>query len=98
MKLLKPRFHVDWVNHCKVPEDDDGGLGLQLSAEVNELVCELFTVVSDNSDDSLWVEFYIDDHAVRVPYATVKDAIDIAPTRVFSSADYKRRANQEEPK
>ena len=85
MKLLKPEFNVDWLNHRSVAEDRDGGLGLEVSAKIDGLVHTLFTVVADNGDESHWVEFCVGNKAVRIPYAAIKDAIDAAPSRILSS-------------
>ena len=98
MQLKKPKFNVDWTGHRTVPEDEEGGLGLRLSAEVDNLIHELFTVVADNADETFWVEFYINDYAVRIPYDIVKKAIDIAPSRIFSFAEFERRQSEDQDK
>ena len=90
MKLIKPKPDVYWVNPRKAPHRDGGGLSLEVSAEIEGAVWELFAVVADEDDDTLWVEFYVQDRLVRLPYAAVKDAIDIAPSRVFSGSEFHR--------
>ena len=90
MKLIKPKPDVYWVNPRKAPHPDGGGLSLEVSAEVNDLLYEIFAVVADEEDDTLWVEFYVEDYLVRLPYEEVKRAIDLAPSRVFSGSEYHR--------
>ena len=94
MKVIKPAFNVDWVEQRMAPYE--GGLTLQVSATLDSKGWELLTVVNDEEDESLWVEFYVEDYCVRLPYAVVKNAIDIAPTRVFSAAEFERRGRPSE--
>jgi len=90
MKLIKPKPNVYWVNPRKAPHPDGGGLSLEVSADIDGVLWELFAVVADEDDDTLWVEFYVQDHLVRLPYAVVKDAINVAPSRVFSGSEFQR--------
>lgn len=52
LRVLRPNVRVDWVGTV------DQGRRLEISAEFNNTAYELLSVVADETDESLWVQFF----------------------------------------
>lgn len=79
---LRPNIRVDWVGTV------DQDRRLEISAEFNNTAYELLSVVADEIDESLWVEFFVEGKCLQIPFHVLADAVKISPEGVHSEAWY----------
>ena len=83
-ETLRPKIRVDWV------ATPDQGRRLEISAESKGTAYELLSVVADEVDESLWIEFFVEGKCVQIPYSVLVDAVNIAPSGVHSEVWYEK--------
>jgi hypothetical protein len=81
-KVIRPKTTCDCIDAT------NNGMHLVLSGEVDGLVHDLIKVVADESDESLWVQIYVNEAIVQIPYQTVKNMIEASIESVHSESWY----------
>ena len=81
-RAIRPNTNCDWIDAT------NNGMNLVLSAEVDGFVHDLIRVVADENDESLWVQIYVKDTIIQIPYQTVKSMIEASPEGVHSESWY----------
>ena len=82
--FIRPELRVDWAAVA------DGGMRLEISAQIDRVGHQLFTVLADEKDESLWVQIYVGDTAVQIPAALLRQVLDKAVDGVHSERCYGR--------
>ncbi|CAD0312133.1 hypothetical protein CFBP2533_10900 [Xanthomonas hortorum pv. pelargonii] len=76
--------------------DQDGGMSLQLSANVDGREHALLTVLADPHDEALWVAVQAGDTRVQIPLAVLRQLLEVAAEEVHS-AEWFARQDAAEP-
>ena len=90
MKTIKPEIETLWLGTV------DQGKQLEINATVNGLSTPLATVVAEAPGESLWLEVYVNETAVRIPLETVSEIIQAAEGEVHSEAWYEENVDPKE--
>lgn len=81
-KVVRPEARLQWVGTV------DAGRQLELFADIGDMVYPLLTVVADDTDESLWLEFKAEEHLVQIPVARILEMLEAAPGEVRSETWY----------
>jgi hypothetical protein len=81
-KVIRPKTTCDWIDAT------NNGMHLVLSGEVDGLVHDLIRVVADENDESLWVQIYVKEAIIQIPYQTVKHMVEASIEGVHSESWY----------
>jgi hypothetical protein len=82
--VVRPEVRLQWVGTV------DAGKQLELFADIAGIGHSLLTVVADDSDESLWLEFEAGQHLVQVPVARIVEMLEAAPGEVRSETWYEK--------
>lgn len=82
--IVRPEVRLQWVGTV------DAGKQLELFADIAGIGHTLLTVVADDSDESLWLEFEAGQHLVQVPVARIVEMLEAAPGEVRSETWYEK--------
>jgi hypothetical protein len=72
-RIVRPDVRADWTSPPKQ------GCKLELSAEIDGLVCRLVAIATDSTDGSVWVEFFLDGKIAQIPVQTLRRLLDSIP-------------------
>ena len=81
---VRPESKLQWFGTV------DQGKQLEIAVDVNGVAHVLATVIADEQDESLWVEFYIGSDIIQIPITQVQRALSLAIGEVHSEAWYER--------
>jgi len=79
-KVIRPKTNCDWIDAT------NNGMHLVLSGEVEGLVQELIRIVADENDQSLWVQIYVNEAIIQIPYQIVKHMVEASIEGVHSES------------
>ncbi|KHL53616.1 hypothetical protein [Xanthomonas cannabis] len=65
--------------------DPDGGMSLQISANIDGREHAALTVLADPQDESLWVALQVDGRTVQIPLAALRQVLEVAEDEVHSA-------------
>ncbi|PPT98970.1 hypothetical protein [Xanthomonas arboricola] len=71
--------------------DQDGGMSLQLSANIEGGEHAVLTVLADSRDESLWVELQANGAQVQIPLAVLRQLLEVAAEEVHSADWFARQ-------
>ncbi|APO94923.1 hypothetical protein [Xanthomonas vesicatoria] len=66
--------------------EPDGGMSLQLSANIDGREHAVLTVLADPQDESLWVALQAGAAPVQIPMAVLRQVLEVAAEDVHSAA------------
>lgn len=82
--VIRPEVRLQWFNTV------DAGRQLELFADIDGIGHSLMTVVADDLDESLWIEFEAGHHLVQVPIARIAEMLATAPGEVRPETWYEK--------
>lgn len=81
-QAIRPDTCLQWLGTV------DEGKQLELYTEIEGVGHILMTVLADDSDESLWLEFVSGKHVVQIPLLKIIEMLKAAPNEVHSEAWY----------
>lgn len=81
---IRPETVLQWLGTV------DAGRRLELFADIQGIGHALMTVVADEADESLWLEFEAGEHLVQVPVSRILEMLEAAPGEVLPESWYEK--------
>ncbi|MCC4634354.1 hypothetical protein ACFFJ4_18195 [Xanthomonas dyei] len=74
--------------------EPDGGISLQLSANIDGREHAMLTVLADPQDESLWVALQAGATPVQIPLVVLRQLLDVAAEDVHSAAWFAQQGDE----